>query len=150
MQTTRFRVWLQDPNIPPVWTGVKIVGRPQYVKANCLEVTVQGNGSDLRRLIAQSQDIFAAYLQMKPGKRQDHQRPLNHRQNLTVIRIKPNSIRNGMRSWIVRCIRTPCLLASMAHCDRGEERPNVLAVSRPLPPHPRHQDDDIQSHEEPI
>jgi hypothetical protein len=40
---------------------------------------------------------------------------LNHRQNLTVIRIKPNRIRNGMRSWIVRCIAHPhCVFASMA------------------------------------
>ena len=66
MLTTRFRIWLQDPKIPPVWTGVKLVDRPQYVKEGCIEVTVEGNGSDLRRLIAQRQDIFAAYLQMKP------------------------------------------------------------------------------------
>jgi hypothetical protein len=69
MQTTKFRVWLQDPNIPPVWTGVKFVGWPQYVNARCIEVTVEGNGSDLRQLIAQRRDIFAAYLQMKPEKR---------------------------------------------------------------------------------
>ena len=31
-----------------------------------------------------------------------------------------------------------------------EDRPDVLALLRPLPPHPHHQDDDIQSHEEPI
>ena len=72
MLTTRLRVWLQDPRIPPVWTGVKIVGRPQNVKGDCIEVTVEGNGSDLRRLIAQRQDIFAAYLQMKPEKHEDH------------------------------------------------------------------------------
>jgi hypothetical protein len=71
MLTTKFRVWLQDAKIPPVWTAVKLVGWPQYVKANCLEVTVQGNGSDLRRLIAQSQDIFAAYLQMVPEKHEE-------------------------------------------------------------------------------
>ena len=72
MQTSEFRIWLQDPNIPPVWTGVKLVDWPQYVKADCLEVTVEGNGSDLRRLIAQRRDIFAAYLQMKPEKRKNH------------------------------------------------------------------------------
>ena len=71
MLTTKFRLWLQDPNIPPVWTGVKLVGRPQYVKACCIEVTVEGNGHDLRRLIAQRPDIFAAYLQMKPEKRKE-------------------------------------------------------------------------------
>jgi hypothetical protein len=72
MQTTRFRVWLQDPGITPVWTGVKLVGGPQYVNAGCIEVTVEGNGHDLRRLIAKRRDIFAAYLQMKPEKREGH------------------------------------------------------------------------------
>jgi hypothetical protein len=66
MVTTKFRAWLQDPSITPVWTGVKVVGAPQYVKPGCIELTVEGNGSDLRRLIAQRRDIFAAYLQMKP------------------------------------------------------------------------------------
>jgi hypothetical protein len=66
MQTTKFRVWLQDPRIPPVWTGVKLVGGTEQVEAGCLEVTVEGNGSDLRRLIAKRRDIFAAYLQMNP------------------------------------------------------------------------------------
>jgi hypothetical protein len=46
MLTTQFRIWLQDPNIPPVWTGVKLVDWPQYVKEGCIEVTVEGNGSD--------------------------------------------------------------------------------------------------------
>jgi hypothetical protein len=66
MLTTRFRVWLQGPNIPLVWTGVKLVDRPQYVKEACIEVTVEGNGHDLRQLIAKRRDIFAAYLQIKP------------------------------------------------------------------------------------
>jgi len=70
MLTTKFRVWLQDPNIPPVWTGVKLVGLPKQVEAGCIEVTVEGNGYDLRRLIANRRDIFAAYLQMKPVKRE--------------------------------------------------------------------------------
>ena len=66
MLTTKFRVWLQDPRIPPVWTGVKLVDAPQYVEAGCIEVTVGGNGHDLRQLIAKRRDIFAANLQMKP------------------------------------------------------------------------------------
>jgi hypothetical protein len=65
MLTTTF----QDRNIPPVWTGVKVVGGPQYVNRDCIEVTVEGNGQDLRRLLAKRRDIFAAYLQMKPEKR---------------------------------------------------------------------------------
>jgi hypothetical protein len=72
MLTTKFRVWLQDPHITPVWTGVRLVGRPQYINRDGIELTVEGNGSDLRQLIAQRQDIFAAYLQMKPEKREDH------------------------------------------------------------------------------
>jgi len=69
MLTTRFKVWLQDPKIPAVWTGVKLVDLPEHLEAGCLEVTVKGNGHELRRLIANRQDIFAAYLQMKPEKR---------------------------------------------------------------------------------
>ena len=69
MLTTRFRVWLQDPRTPPVWTGVKLVDLPEHVEAGCIEVTVEGNGHNLRRLIAKRRDIFAAYLQMKPEKR---------------------------------------------------------------------------------
>ena len=72
MVTTRFRVWLQDPCIAPVWTGVKLVGGPQYVNAGCIDVKVESNGHDLRRLIAKRRDIFAAYLQMKPEKREEH------------------------------------------------------------------------------
>ena len=66
MLTTKFRVWLQDQRIPPVWTGVKVVDLPEHVEAGCLDVTVEGNGHDLRRLIAKRRDIFAAYLQMPP------------------------------------------------------------------------------------
>jgi len=69
MLTTRFRVWLQDRKIPPVWTGVEIVGIPEYVGTVYLDVTVEGDGYNLKRLISVRQDIFAAYLQMKPEKR---------------------------------------------------------------------------------
>ena len=69
MLTTKFRVWLQDPRISPVWTGVKLVNLPEHVEAGCIEVTVEGTGHHLRRLIAKRRDIFAAYLQMKPEKR---------------------------------------------------------------------------------
>ena len=53
-----------------MWTGVKLVGRPQCLRAGCIEVTVEGNGYDLRQLIAKRQDIFAACLQMKREKRE--------------------------------------------------------------------------------
>ena len=70
MLTTKFRVWLQDPQIPPVWTGVKLVDLAEDVRAGCIEVTVEGNGYGLRRLISKRRDIFAAYLQMTPEKRE--------------------------------------------------------------------------------
>ena len=38
----------------------------------------------------------------------------------------------------------------MAQRDTGDERPDVSATLRPLPPHPRRQNDDIHSDEEPI
>lgn len=65
MQTTRFRVWLCS-SVQPVWTSVKLVGLPEYIDADAVDVTVKGNGSDLRRLIADRKDIFAAYLQFEP------------------------------------------------------------------------------------
>ena len=72
MLITRFRVWLQDSQTTPVWAGVQIVDSPEYIKPGCLDVKVEGNGHDLRRLIAKRRDIFAAYLQMKPAKSKDH------------------------------------------------------------------------------
>ena len=60
MLTTTFRIWLQDPRTPPVWTGVKFVRETEQAEARCIQVTVEGNGHDLQQLIAQRQDIFAA------------------------------------------------------------------------------------------
>jgi hypothetical protein len=71
MLTTKFRIWLHYPRLPPVWTDVKLAGWPEQVDAGCIEVTVEGNGYDLRRPIAKRRDIFAAYLQMKPEKRKE-------------------------------------------------------------------------------
>jgi hypothetical protein len=64
-QTTRFRVWLQDAKVIPVWTGIKLVGPLKSVVPGSVDVTVAGDGSDLKRLIAERQDIFAAYLEMR-------------------------------------------------------------------------------------
>jgi hypothetical protein len=63
--TTKFRVWLQDRGIRPVWTGIKLLELPEYAGSTCLDVTVEGYGHELRWLIAKRPDIFAAYLQMK-------------------------------------------------------------------------------------
>ena len=68
MQTTRFEVWLKS-KAQPVWTGVKLVRPPEYTSPDMVDVTVDGDGSDLRSLIADRPDIFAAYLQFKPTER---------------------------------------------------------------------------------
>ena len=68
MLTTRFKVWLQNPGTTPVWTGVRLVGSPVCIKPGCFQVTVEGNGDTLRRLIAERRIIFAACLQMMPTK----------------------------------------------------------------------------------
>ena len=65
MQTTRFRVWLRS-RVPPDWTGVKFVRTPEYINADTVDVTVEGDGSDLRSLIYDHWDIFVAYVQLKP------------------------------------------------------------------------------------
>jgi hypothetical protein len=57
VQTARFRVWLKS-GARPIWTGVKLVDAPQYDEAGCVDVTVAGNGYDLRKLIAKRRDIF--------------------------------------------------------------------------------------------
>jgi hypothetical protein len=42
------------------------VDASRYLELGCVEVTVKGNGQDLRRLIAKRPDISAAYLRMMP------------------------------------------------------------------------------------
>jgi hypothetical protein len=69
MLTTRFKIWLQDASAHPDWTGIELVDSPRYLEGGCVEVTVKGNGHNLRRLIAKRPDIFASYLQMMPEKR---------------------------------------------------------------------------------
>jgi hypothetical protein len=71
MLTTRFKIWLQDASAHPDWTGIELVESPRYLEGGCVELTVRGNGQDLRRLIVKRRDIFAAYLQMKPEKREE-------------------------------------------------------------------------------
>ncbi|HLM99960.1 MAG TPA: hypothetical protein VK335_11795 [Bryobacteraceae bacterium] len=66
MVTTTFRLWLQTTRIQPDWTGIKLQRSPKYLAPDCIEVTVKGNGNNLRRWLAERRDIFAAYVQMKP------------------------------------------------------------------------------------
>jgi hypothetical protein len=64
VQTTRFRLWLYDSKARPDWTHVKLVDPPQYTGGHVVEVTVAGDGSDLRRLFAERPNIFAACLEV--------------------------------------------------------------------------------------
>jgi hypothetical protein len=54
----------------PPWRAPGSRGR-ECSRPSWLEVTVEGDGYNLKRLIDQRQDIFAAYLQMKPEKREE-------------------------------------------------------------------------------
>ena len=65
MQTTQFRVWLKS-GVRLDWTDVKLVHRPEYVAANVVDVTVEGDGSDLKRFINERWNIVDAWLQLKP------------------------------------------------------------------------------------
>jgi hypothetical protein len=72
MQTTRFRVWFQ-PSVNPtgldraVWSDVKLVQKPKVYGFDAVNVIVQGDGSDLRKLVVERQDVFAALLELRPG-----------------------------------------------------------------------------------
>jgi hypothetical protein len=72
MQTTKFRSGSKFRASRPCGLASSFVGEPEQAKPGCIEVTVEGNGYDLRQLIANRRDIFAAYLQMKPEKRENH------------------------------------------------------------------------------
>jgi hypothetical protein len=86
MLTTKFRIWFQNARVRPDWTGIELVDSPRYLADGCVEVTVKGNGHNLRRLIAKRPGLFASYLQMMPQNRQDNSRimeppPHPHRQH---------------------------------------------------------------------
>ena len=70
MLTTRFRVWLQRGVdaahlAPAVWVGINLVKPPKPFGIDAVDFTVVGDGSDLRRLIGERQDVFAALLQLE-------------------------------------------------------------------------------------
>jgi hypothetical protein len=72
MRTTRFRVWFQRSVSPTdleraVWTGVSLVQRPRISGFDAVDVTVVGDGSELRKLVGERQDVFAALLELRPG-----------------------------------------------------------------------------------
>ena len=70
--TTRFRVWFQ-PSVKPteldpaVWSAVKVVRKRAEFGFDALDVTGRGDGRDLRRLVVERQDVFAALLELRPG-----------------------------------------------------------------------------------
>ena len=65
MQTTEFRVWLKS-GARLDWTAVKLVRPPEFIAADVVDVTVEGDGSDLKSFINDRWNIFDAYIQMKP------------------------------------------------------------------------------------
>lgn len=66
MQTTRFRVWLKAGD-RPVWPGVKAVHPPECIVDDALDVTVEGDGSDLKRLINSQPRRSYDPLEARPG-----------------------------------------------------------------------------------
>lgn len=66
MVTTTFKLWLQTTDTRPDWTGIKLLRVPRYLTLDCIQVTVRGDGDDLRMWLAERRDIFAAFVQMKP------------------------------------------------------------------------------------
>jgi hypothetical protein len=65
VQTIRFRVWLKS-GARLDWTGVKLVRPPEFIAADVVDVTVEGDGSDLKTFINDRWNILDAYVQMKP------------------------------------------------------------------------------------
>ena len=71
MGDTRFRVWFQ-PSVnptkldPAVWADVKLVHNPVAFGIDAADVTVAGTGRDLRRLVLERQDVFAALMELRP------------------------------------------------------------------------------------
>ena len=68
---TRFRVWFQpEVNTAELasafWNGVRLAQRPLPFRIDAVDVTVVGNGGDLRRLVAERRDIFAALMELRP------------------------------------------------------------------------------------
>ena len=71
VRMTRFRVWFQPevntakPDLA-VWNGVRLAQRPLAIGIDAVDVTVVGNGGDLRRLLSERRDIFAALMELRP------------------------------------------------------------------------------------
>jgi hypothetical protein len=57
-KATRFRVWLVNSRVTPMWGNVKLLEKyragPDY-----LDVTVEGNGSDLVNLVKDHPEAFS-------------------------------------------------------------------------------------------
>ena len=62
---TKIRVWFQDRGSRPDLGHVNLTGSPIYGD-DCVDISVVGNGYDLKRFIVARWDVFVGYLQMKP------------------------------------------------------------------------------------
>jgi len=71
VRMTRFRVSFQ-PEVntaelgSAVWNRVRLAQRPLAFGIDAVDVTVVGNGGDLRRLLSERRDIFAALMELRP------------------------------------------------------------------------------------
>ena len=65
VQTTRFRVWLKS-GVRTDWTGVKLVRPPEFIAADVVDVTVEGDGSDLKSFINKRWKTVDAWVLLKP------------------------------------------------------------------------------------
>jgi len=71
VRMTRFRVWFQ-PEVntaelgSAVWNRVRLAQRPLAFGIDAVDVTVVGNGGDLRRLLSERRDSFAALIAAQP------------------------------------------------------------------------------------
>jgi hypothetical protein len=52
---------------PAVWGEVKLVRRPESYGHDAVDVAIRGDGTDLRKLVAERLDVFAALLELRPG-----------------------------------------------------------------------------------
>ena len=65
MQTIRFRVWLKSGTRLD-WSGVKLVSPPESIGVDVVDVTVEGDGSDLKSFINKRWKTVDAWILLKP------------------------------------------------------------------------------------
>jgi hypothetical protein len=59
VKASHYRVWLTNSQARPIWGNVKVI-HSSYFAADGIDVTVEGEGSDLKKLVADRNDIFVS------------------------------------------------------------------------------------------